>query len=536
MSQNRWKLQTLCQYVADTLTYIVAVKDFCEMFPGWKKCREKEVEEIKDIKRRADEINSSFTMSEGKEKSSEKPVSTLKTKSVEELENVLGEVLKETLKGLEKLNSFLDAVEKLAVTSLQVFTENQILIVPEGIRFDKVQDLIKSARWICPLILEFKRDAAAFFVPTRHNVEVLLYQLEKHIDTSKKIFQSFAGSLKIDISLGITEDIAIECHLSDDDMQKMTDQVKQLDKIRMDDDFRMMFLFQRINYSIFVKKYNDELPEMLQFLDQIEQCAVQLDRMNKGAKISSVAGSSVGVVGGILSIVGLALIPVTFGVSVGLTIAGAAVGGTSGLNSLVTTLTEVGVNNTQTKKANTAFQRFMNAVQRIQDCLEEAAKIPYAEVTQSTKNVFYMAGQTAWKSRGIEKAGDFIVDVAAVPKAGKVALQEGKAVGSVSNVASDVPEIAQAAVKGPLALSKSARVGFIAVNALFIGMDIFFITKDSVALAKGTETNVSKFLRARAALWRSEMEAWGKIHNSLCNSKLTAEENREMLEKPFYPV
>ncbi|XP_007562157.1 uncharacterized protein LOC103144924 [Poecilia formosa] len=319
-------------------------------------------------------------------------------------------------------------------------------------------------------------------------------------------------------------------------MQKMTDQVKQLDKIRMDDDFRMMFLFQRINYSIFVKKYNDELPEMLQFLHQIEQCAVQLDRMNKGAKISSVAGSSVGVVGGILSIVGLALIPVTFGVSAGLTIAGAAVGGTSGLNSLVTTLTEVGVNNTQTKKANTAFQRFMNAVQRIQDCLEEAAKLPYAEVTQSTKNVFYMAGQTAWKSRGIEKAGDFIVDVAAVPKAGKVALQEGRAVGSVSNVASDVPEIAQAAVKGPLALSKSARVGFIVLNALFIGMDIFFITKDSVALAKGTETKVSKFLRARAALWRSEIEAWEKIHNSLCNSKLTAEENREMLEKPFYPV
>ncbi|XP_014855643.1 PREDICTED: uncharacterized protein LOC106925701 [Poecilia mexicana] len=536
MSQNRWKLQTLCQYVADTLTYIVAVKDFCEMFPGWKNCREKEVEKIKDIKRRADEINSSFTMSEGKEKSSEKLVSTLKTKSVEELENVLGEVLKETLKGLEKLYSFLDAVEKLAVTSLQVFTENQILFLPEGISFDEIQDLIKFARLICPLILEFKRDAAAFFVPTRHNVEVLLYQLEKHIDTSKKIFESFAGSLKIDISLGITEDIAIECHLSDDDMQKMTDQVKQLDKIRMDDDFRMMFLFQRINYSIFVKKYNDELPEMLQFLHQIEQCAVQLDRMNKGAKISSVAGSSVGVVGGILSIVGLALIPVTFGVSAGLTIAGAAVGGTSGLNSLVTTLTEVGVNNTQTKKANTAFQRFMNAVQRIQDCLEEAAKLPYAEVTQSTKNVFYMAGQTAWKSRGIEKAGDFIVDVAAVPKAGKVALQEGRAVGSVSNVASDVPEIAQAAVKGPLALSKSARAGFIVLNALFIGMDIFFITKDSVALAKGTETKVSKFLRARAALWRSEIEAWEKICNSLCNSKLTAEENRKMLEKPFYPV
>uniref|UniRef100_A0A3P9P5U9 Uncharacterized protein n=1 Tax=Poecilia reticulata TaxID=8081 RepID=A0A3P9P5U9_POERE len=228
----------------------------------------------------------------------------------------------------------------------------------------------------------------------------------------------------------------------------------------MDDDFRMMFLFQRINYSIFVNKYNDELPEMLQFLDEIEQCAVQLDRMNKGAKISSVTGSSVAAVGGILSIVGLALIPVTAGVSMGLTIAGASLGATSAANSLVTTVVESRVNKKQTKQANTAFQRFMLGVQRIQDCLEEAAEIPYAEVTQSSEDVLYR--------------------------------EKGRAVGT------------------------SARAGLIALNALFLGMDIYFITTDGMALAKGTETTVSKFLRARAALWLSEIETWGKIHNSLC--------------------
>ncbi|PWA14581.1 hypothetical protein CCH79_00021034, partial [Gambusia affinis] len=334
----------------------------------------------------------------------------------------------------------------------------------------------------------------------------------------------------------MTEDIAVECDLSDDDMQKMTDQVKQLDKIRMDDDFRMMFLFQRISYSEFIKKYNDELPEMLQFLDQIEQCAVQLDRMNKGAKISSVTGSSLGAVGGILSIVGLALIPVTFGVSLGLTITGAAVGGTSAVNSLVTTVVQAGVNRIQTQQANTAFQRFMIGVQRIQDCLEEAAKPPYAEVTQSSENMFYMAGKITANVRGIEKAADFIVDAATAANTSKVVIQEGKALCNVSRMASDVPDIGQAAVRGSLALTKGARVGFIALNALFLGMDILFITKDSIALAKGTKTKVSKFLRARSALWLSEIVAWKKICNSLCHSKLTTEEIREMLEKPFYPA
>uniref|UniRef100_A0A3B5PXA4 Uncharacterized protein n=1 Tax=Xiphophorus maculatus TaxID=8083 RepID=A0A3B5PXA4_XIPMA len=294
---------------------------------------------------------------------------------------------------------------------------------------------------------------------------------------------------------------------------------------RMDDDFQMMFLFQRISYSNFVNKYNDELPEMLQFLDQIEQCAVQLDSMKKGAKISSVAGSSVG---GIMSITDFALIPVTAAVSLRLTVAGAAVGGTSGVNSLVTTAVEAGVNHTQTQQANTAFQRFMSGVQRIQDCLEEAAKPPYAEVTQSSEDVLHMAGNNA--ADGIEKAGELIVDAAAAVNAGKVVLQEGKALSTVSRMASDVSGVGQAAVRGSLAITKGARVGFIAANAFFLGVDIFFITTDSLALAEGTESKVSKFLRARAALWLSEIEAWGEICNSLSSSKLTTEEIREMLE------
>ncbi|GLD48928.1 uncharacterized protein AKAME5_000281400 [Lates japonicus] len=67
---------------------------------------------------------------------------------------------------------------------------------------------------------------------------------------------------------------------------------------------------------------------------------------------------------------------------------------------------------------------------------------------------------------------------------GKV-LDKARAIGKAAGrVASDIPDIGQAAVKGPLALSKSARAGFITLNALFLGMDIFFICKDSISLAK----------------------------------------------------
>uniref|UniRef100_A0A3Q2QQY6 Apolipoprotein L n=1 Tax=Fundulus heteroclitus TaxID=8078 RepID=A0A3Q2QQY6_FUNHE len=211
---------------------------------------------------------------------------------------------------------------------------------------------------------------------------------------------------------------------------------------KMDEHFRMEFLFQKVSSDDFIKIVDGQLPKMLQFIDELVECAVKLDSMNKGAKISSVVGSSVGAVGGVLSIVGLALIPVTAGVSLGLTIAGASMGVTSGTNSLVTTLTEIGVNYTQQKKANKAVNNVC----------------------------------------GIKSSAGTIADAASALKA---------------TGASDVPDLGQAAVKGPLGLSKGARAGFIALNAFFIGMDILFITKDSISLAKGNETKVSKFLRAR---------------------------------------
>eukprot|EP00064_Thunnus_orientalis_P024713 superscaffoldBa00011046_g25019 len=294
----------------------------------------------------------------------------------------------------------------------------------------------------------------------------------------------------------------------------------------MDESFRMVFLFKEESCGHFISEFDERQPRMLQFLNDLEESAVQVDRMNKGAKISSVAGSSVGAVGGVLSIIGLALIPVTAGVSLALTMTGVGLGITSGVNSAVTTATEIGVNRTYQKKASEAFQSFMEDVQSLQDCLEEASSQTVAKTEASKKDVAVGAGKVLCKVGVVGKNIDLLADAASAVKmlkseeliagAGKVVAQEGKALRNVPRVASDIPDIGQAAVKGPLALTKPARAGFIALNALFVGIDIFFICKDSISLAKGNETEVSQFIRARAALWSSEMDSWKKIHDSLC--------------------
>nr|XP_046272009.1 uncharacterized protein apol [Scatophagus argus]XP_046272010.1 uncharacterized protein apol [Scatophagus argus]XP_046272011.1 uncharacterized protein apol [Scatophagus argus] len=551
MSAARKELRkALRRYATDTLIYVDTVRGFCERMSKWMLGRESELHMMMDIKDRTDNIDlniSHVTQSENKGKAMgeymKSKVSQVTADSRRaELEGELAAVVKDTLRGLEELDRFLDAVEKLAVTSLPVFMEeNQALHLPEGISRENVQVVITAARRICPLLLEFKRDASGFFCPRLQNVEVLAYQLDKYIQTTQIICNKLEKSSFSDFcsKMNMESEVDLDVDLSEDVVQTMLHHINQLDDIRMNQNFRLVSLFQEDSSSSFISEFSERQPRMLQFLKDMEECAVQLDKMNKGAKISSVAGSSVGVVGGVLSIVGLALIPVTAGVSLALMMTGFGLGITSGVNSVVTTATEIGVNRTQQKKASEAFQSFMEDVQILQDCLEEATN---KEINQM--ELVLGVGKLVCKTAAIGKTIDSLADAVSAVKvlkseelvasAGKVVAQEGKALRNVPRLASDIPDVGQVALKGPLAFSKSARAGFIAVNALFIGMDIFFICKDSISLHKGSETVVSQFIRARAALWSSEMDSWQKIHDSLCEGLQTKGKNQAVLDKQFY--
>uniref|UniRef100_A0A3Q3C8S0 Apolipoprotein L n=2 Tax=Haplochromis burtoni TaxID=8153 RepID=A0A3Q3C8S0_HAPBU len=459
----------------------------------------------------------------------------------EKLEKELTEVLEYVLRGQEKLQPFLDAVEKLAVTSLQVFGENQELHLPEGIRLEHIQSVISAAQQICPLLLEFKRDSKVFFLPKLENVDVLAYQLDRYIVTSQKIHEKLEESAINDIWLKSTKAVVdLNVDSSEAGIQSMLHHIYLLEEIRMNPDFRMVFMFMEKAGEDFISKFEEHQPRMLKFLDELEQCAVQLDKMSKGSKISSVAGSSAGVIGGVLSIVGLALIPVTAGASLALTMTGVGLGITSGLNSAVTTGAEMKVNHKHQTKAGEVFKNFMEDVQSLQDCLQKVTDQRVCGIETSKVEMAVGVSRIASKVWTVGKGTfDLVTDATSAakvfPSAGKVLAQEGKALRNASRLASDIPDIGEAALKGSLALSKTSRGGFIALNALFLGMDIFFIYRDGTSLAKGCEAKVSQVIRARAALWSSEIDSWQKICDSLKKGLRKSEKNKGILESPFYP-
>ncbi|XP_073670218.1 uncharacterized protein [Paramisgurnus dabryanus] len=576
----REKLQTLLsEYVEETFDHIQTVKDFCDREEKWTLQRKTELESMKDIKEQADKISLKFGHVKNSKNKAKAFGEFLKSGLTQvtadsrrqKLEKKLGEVLKNTFEGLEKLDHFLDALEKLTVTSLNVFTDQSVL--PKGESPANVRSVITAARMASHLLINFKRNNETFFLPILNNVDVMAFQLDKYIQITRQLCEKLNKKWMQDEPLKFSSSVK-------NSKKKMFNNLNQLRQIRNDQNTRLMFLF-RENALNFIGLYSQRHSEVKQFLSDLEESAVQLDRMKKGASISTVTGSSVGIAGGVLSIVGIALAPVTAGVSLTLTLTGVGLGVTSGVNSLVTGITETAVNAYHGKKAQSIFQTYMNDTKRIQCCLQMASseqveklyfismfgarkvekgktvssvqvrKVKKVQKQQGTSNVKELVGKAlrhgmfAGRLGGVGKGIDSLVDAAkaakalqseaVVTKAVGMGLQEARTTCSIPNLAADLPDIGQLAKGTPLALSNSARAGFIAANALFIGLDVFFICKDSISLAKGSKSETSQLIRSRATLWKSELEAWQKIYDSLCIGIEKFRKSQILLEQPFVP-
>ncbi|XP_036943581.1 uncharacterized protein LOC119013298 isoform X3 [Acanthopagrus latus] len=421
------------------------------------------------------------------------------TKEHETPETKLADELKKTLGGLKELDRFLEAVEKLAVTSLHVFMEeNQVLHPPERFSPKCVQAVIIAARQICPLLLEFKRDAGDFFLPKLHNVEVLSYQLEKYIKTTWKICVKLEKSLYVQIP---TTETVVNLHVSEEGVQERLCDIKLLNEIRMGEHFRTVLLFKDESCSDFINKFNSCEPRMLESLKHLDDAADNLNYLNQVVKTFGVIGSLVGIGGGFLSICGLVLSPATERVP--RTKSGAYLGIFCTVIIVLAFIIELNWEYKQ-KKASELFQSFMKDMQSLQLCPKEKTNHQLAQIQESCVVEESMVFS---KVRTLVKSIDFVADI------------EGT---------SDIPYICQTAVKGHF-----NNLFLVGANVLSLATDVVFIIRHCCSLIKCSETEASEIITARAALWRSQMDSWRKIHDSLCKGQRTSDEHQAVLDKLF---
>ncbi|KAM8724790.1 uncharacterized protein AB9X84_004352 isoform 2-T2 [Acanthopagrus schlegelii] len=424
------------------------------------------------------------------------------TKEPETPETKLADELKKTLGGLKELDRFLEAVEKLAVTSLHVFMEeNQVLHLPQGISLKRVQAVIIAARQICPLLLEFKRDASDFFLPKIQNVEVLSDQLEKYIKTTWKICVKLEKSLYVQIP---TTETVVNLHVSEEGVQEWLCDIKLLNEIRMGEHFRTVFLFKYKSCSDFINEFNSCEPRMLESLKHLDDAADNLNYLNQVAKTFGVLGSLVGIGGGVLSIHGLVFSPARERVP--LTKSGAYLGIFCTVIIVLAFIIELYWKYKQ-KKANELFQSFMEDMQGLQLCPKEKTNHQLAQIQESCVVEESMVFS---KVRALVKSIDFVADI------------EGT---------SDIPYICQTSVKGHFNIIQ--HLFLVGANVLSLATDVSFIFGHCCSLIKCSETEASEIITARAELWRSQMDSWKKIHDSLCKGQRTSDEHQAVLDNLF---
>ncbi|KAI4882382.1 hypothetical protein NFI96_008981 [Prochilodus magdalenae] len=454
------------QYITETFQYIKTVKNFCDGDGEWIAKRESEIEDMRETKSHTDPMLPCFKRDKPKNK-----------------EEVLEEVLKNTLEGLEDLQHFLDAVEKLAVTSPIMFMGEGFPL--EGMNTGPVRSMILAARTVSLLLVHFKTNQKTFFKPELDNVDLLVHQLHKYICITKWLCREMR-------SMNIVQVTGIQDLSTRRFTECVTDHLDQLSRIRMDESFRMAFL---VDAQEFIKTYDTCHSKMSESLSELEDSAVWMDKVKDCSSSLTIIGSFTGYMGGVLSLTGMSIFPA--GTSLELMRMGGWLGIVSALLNILTAIIVFLKDKCCVKTANNNINDLTKRMQKVVDCLEQVVSSwrPAPRLEESNMKLGFMKVMNYF--RVISKGYDTIMDAAAALK--------------------------------PLAVNSLNTYAFIGANIASLVIDIVFLCKETVSIIRRKKSNESQLIRSRTALWRSEMEVWERINDCLLKDEESFRKNKSLL-------
>ena len=133
---------------------------------------------------------------------------------------------------------------------------------------------------------------------------------------------------------------------------------------------------EQLDRRRFLNKFPRVKRQLEEFIGKFHELAGKIEKVHKGCTISNVMAHSTGAVSGILTIVGLALAPVTMGASVVLLATGIGLGAAAGVTSVSTSIIE----HVKRSSAETEASRMISTlIKRWKVLLEVLKSIPTTE-------------------------------------------------------------------------------------------------------------------------------------------------------------
>ncbi|XP_035527150.1 apolipoprotein L1 isoform X2 [Morone saxatilis] len=261
---------------------------------------------------------------------------------------------------------------------------------------------------------------------------------------------------------------------------------------------------------VFNKLFSERAESLWQHVIDLNTIADGLDKFSKNTKIAQITGGSTSAIGGVATIAGLALAPVTFGTSLIVTAVGLGVATAGGLTSAGAGISNQVNNSMDRKKVEKIVQDYQEKMVDLNKCLkfikqgiENLKKFDLMKMKESAYN------------------RDFPVLSSSFYEDGAMA---GKAILINANEIMRVVQIANVAGSTAARAVQIASMATGVLTGLFVGMDIYFVAKDSKELKKGAKSEFAAKIREVATQLHDGLVELNGIREEL---QSTAPENQD---------
>ncbi|KAM9720007.1 apolipoprotein L1 isoform 3-T3 [Menidia menidia] len=232
---------------------------------------------------------------------------------------------------------------------------------------------------------------------------------------------------------------------------------------------------------VFNKLFSERAESLWQHVIDLNGIADALDKFNKKTKIAQITGGSTSAIGGVATIAGLALAPVTMGTSLIVTAVGLGVATAGGLTSAGAGISNQ-VNNSMDRKK---VEKIVEDYQEKMVDLNKGLKFIKQGIENLRRFDLIKMKKHAYNRDFPALTSSFYEDGAMAGKAILINANEIMRVVQIANVAGST------AARAVQIASMATGV----LTGLFVGMDIYFVAKDSKELKKGAKSEFAAKIR-----------------------------------------
>ncbi|KAJ1062409.1 hypothetical protein K5549_015794 [Capra hircus] len=251
---------------------------------------------------------------------------------------------------------------------------------------------------------------------------------------------------------------------------------------------------EQLDRRRFLNKFPRVKRQLEEFIGKFHELADKVETVHKGCTISNVMAHSTGAVSSILTIVGLALAPVTMGASVVLLGTGIGLGAAAAVTIVSTSIFE----HVNRSSAEIEASRMMSTVvKKWKVLLEVLRSHPHTKVTEAEQCI-------EMHIHALETA-----NVSVYMSPGRISVP------AIEQIEAGFKATASAIAKG-------ARIAGLATAGVLLLVDVGFLVKESKHLHDGAKTIAAETLRQEAWELERKLEELTQIYESL-------QEDREVI-------